>query len=823
MFRILLSNKGSSLLNTLILGVVGAISIGVVMNYTQSMSSTSMRSNKQKFHRIALSTVIDYTLAGIKKRWCFDKSWMQESKCDLFHNRSVERLLLNERSLQAIIQSTMAKPPSDKIRIKEFSIELNVGQISTAHPLSTVAKELKNEIESIYIHISRIDSVIEATVGSEKLIKVYAELRPRPNTNLSSLKLFQEVKVLMTPRELNTNALVIANDLVLNKNGIGSPDKGNSVFPLMNSNSKGNGILIDSPIYVNGNIVLPNSNTTSVSSLTASSDIRVGSGRMIRDGVGLQVSSAGGLNDRFNSQLNKSGGIKGSILYDNDRDRGLDILAGLNYKPIDETLYDYCRRRQNALYDLSYTADSQLYVRTKSESFLNGEFEFSLGQVDQFIPQRIKARSFTESELKKPSILDYGEKKPVALVKMYVYGSDGNDKVLMSSAQMAIGSKINFYPSKSNVPIVVELNPYIYNGRAQPNAIKLNVQMKSPKELGLQKVNLGASELLPNVSFEVEAYDIAYDRGNNYRDYWNWDSDKTTYNKNVGKLKVNGFIYNSTSDLNSFELSYNTSEKNLWHISPLMDSTNAGIPIIDKSQAPKDYDYAYYDKKCRNVDEENAGAPSFTTANWGVDFSGSTKRIWSFYEGFGDDKNPGYFDGVFEIDAGVASFNPSTNKYPTFLIRSLIKRCVIKASATFFTGFLNCEELHIEGRSSPLRIIGTIIAGKMSIHPSAARSGIHWSSIYNPQATLELRQARVLSNSPECDSPSIPLWHPFPSVDNVRTLYACNPLSLRGRAEHFTWTKVDPDCGIVSDSAQVQCKYRIIHFDMKEISRKGVN
>lgn len=214
---------------------------------------------------------------------------------------------------------------------------------------------------------------------------------------------------------------------------------------------------------------------------------------------------------------------------------------------------------------------------------------------------------------------------------------------------------------------------------------------------------------------------------------------------------------------------------------------------------------------------------SFGGAGWDVSFAPTARTSWNF-AGADDSKD-------MKADPALATFefDNMTQANATFQVRSIVGKCVIKASTTFVTGFMTCDELHIEARSAPLRIIGTFIVGRMKIHPTAIKSGINWSSVYHPQATRELRAAgnpRILRSfsGTDCNATSNePIWHPIPSIKAVADRMNCNTISLRAKADPFQWTSVDPDCGIAAGTmaSNTTCKRRLVRFFVVEQSREG--
>ncbi len=236
-------------------------------------------------------------------------------------------------------------------------------------------------------------------------------------------------------------------------------------------------------------------------------------------------------------------------------------------------------------------------------------------------------------------------------------------------------------------------------------------------------------------------------------------------------------------------------------------------------------DYAELDALC----EEKRSAKTsqaFGSAAYDVDFSPTTRASWNFAgpETATVGQDPVLATLTFDYTNATTPMNSS------FQVRSIVGHCVITSSATFVTGFLACDKLTISSRTLPLRIIATIIAGKVEIHPDAFKAGIVWSSIYHPQSTYELRSMGILkplfggAAATDCSTASAtninnPIWHPKPSVQFFSNRENCNVISLRAKADPFRWTTVDPDCGLVPGNSNTICKHKLNRFFIFEHSR----
>ncbi|WII71580.1 hypothetical protein QJS83_14010 [Bdellovibrio sp. 22V] len=228
-------------------------------------------------------------------------------------------------------------------------------------------------------------------------------------------------------------------------------------------------------------------------------------------------------------------------------------------------------------------------------------------------------------------------------------------------------------------------------------------------------------------------------------------------------------------------------------------------------------DYGALEEECEKARNAQS-SQSFGGTGWATNFAPSTRTSWNFAGG----TQPGVIPGVKEL-----ILENRTRANATFMVYSIVGKCVIKSSSDFITGFFACDELEIEKRTTPLRIIGTFIVSKARIDKEAIKAGITWSSIYHPQATRELRKAgnpAILSTQTgvSCDAaPKDPIWHPIPSVQQVADRMTCNTISLRAKADPFQWTAVDPDCGMLPGASNTSCKRRLVRFFVVEQSREG--
>ncbi|UOF01816.1 hypothetical protein [Bdellovibrio reynosensis] len=396
--------------------------------------------------------------------------------------------------------------------------------------------------------------------------------------------------------------------------------------------------------------------------------------------------------------------------------------------------------------------------------------------------------------------VDYQNPKVIAQLEKEIDGLNKNIADLknnkMPSQQSLIDQASKAYDSaKSDLnkyELIVANPPVIeiatskvnsYYGFTAYDKLNLDVNVKNPKNLLDKNGNLVAPVV------RIQAYDSTY--------YNSMSTSKTPNQNLVGYL--------------NFE--FDGSKTNL--VAPYSVSRKADSSAIALNEGEQDW--AAFEQECQEARNAQT-SQSFGGAGWDVSFASGTRTSWNFAGGQKIGKDPG-------IDK--MSFENQTRANATFQVRSIVGACVITKTSDFITGFFACDSLEIEERSTPLRIIGTFIVGKMRIHPTAIKAGISWSSIYHPQAYKELRGANGVLRSMsgrDCNAANNePIWHPIPSVQTVADRMTCNTISLRAKADPFQWTAVDPDCGINPNkkSSNTTCKRRLVRFYVVEQSREG--
>ncbi|MCB0377269.1 MAG: hypothetical protein KDD33_02135 [Bdellovibrionales bacterium] len=840
---------------------------------------------------IVLNSIIDYTATAIQQRWCFSKTWLRDSKCDLSHPRNVERLLLNSKSLQAISDMRSRGVPikvSAPVDLSYIEGVISLKDMTSSHPLHTIVEHLeRGKIDSIAIEIQRVENDVIFSKGSEVYVSIKASLiRPLGGAITSRLKSMS----LIVPRELSSFALVVANDLHLGKS-IG-PQQGDSAIPTGSESDAG--LIFDSPVFVNGSVHLP---TGGYSPVTFTENLFLGNGILRKSNLPYVPDSNGGQDERFYSDIQGLGGFKRGVTLTGNRDIGLDYLSGrLVGEPPGSDLMEKCIKMSLASSDLFMTSRSSLLGREISSNSWKGEHKVHLGLSlwNRFTEQKSVKVDITKEEgtfWVKPT-LSAKNSKSIARVQIKIGSSHWVEADLHKNTQLSFQPrftqvdnavrKVNETKDKiSNLERTIwdlqqeikslegsiddkkrhlreakerlehefhkkekdqdkdlieslkdkisdlereisSLESKIWSERKEIDAKKwelsqakrdldtynraLEEERNPPQiDLVLKDKMMGGFPQFNQATFDIQftnqktfddqdirisllAYDVGTEKGDDVRDY---DDPKEP-------TGFKGYSRGITLDFNRWSDQFNLKthlHKDRW-IAP-----NSTEPIED----PVDTAFNYGELEVRCSDP--ASGFSFESVNWDISFSEQTVHSWTFADPF---------DGTWYITRLEAGDKPS------FKVRSIVNRCIVMPDATFVAGFLNCKSFTIAPRSKPLKIVGTVVTNRLSIDPSALRAGIWWSNIYHPQAVLELQKVGILKplKGGECVTLPDPIWHPNPSIVNLSNHYRCHPISLREKANPFTWTSVDPDCGMIDEAAsRTSCKFRPKNFVLKELGR----
>ncbi len=930
----------------IIVFAVGAainLSVYLLYNYFGSLSSQVQRTGQILQFQMALDGMVDYVSYGVKRQWCFDTTMLRDPNCDLTHDGNSERLLLSNAVVASIVaRKAGGLPQGDPVRLKSIVRTVSLSSITNSHPLYTMVEHLRlvrydsvtsrivsgleDEVEFL---IERIDNLSFPVRGSEVFLRIRASIGVKSGfAMISAGKIFAESVVGVFPRELGTFALMVPNDLRLDKisEDVGGPipAKGDVHFHLFSDRVSAKqtlgsiGLLFDSPIFVNGNLHLPSTqNATSpyadavnhYSAVTFNDQVVLGGGVVLRDGLPFSPVSAGGADSRFNQDISSIGGLKRGTLIDGQRDLGLDVLADplLSANP-DRTNMNICIARNAARSSLRATSKSATIIRQTAPPALDSvtntvthSYKLALSQSNA-LRQISGSPSVTSSSgnvasgtsmavtgtstspimkarvrlgpLGSPShdyevelglessytlkprfvnmatsgcgggrtyfdvtntacpagnpvgsrarycsttgMVDAFQCGPVATpattcgggfnhgqLRKVSCGADFEGAILERCTNGVVSEFLNTCQKFTEISLVTSAYKPISTANKQDNQVNLEIKFKNPADF----------PNVPNFDFNLYEAGADFNTGTTLRTF----AKDTAINRGDGTFAYDTkaeitFTPNATGPQATTDFSLTD-----WKVGRKINRDHATYSTIS-GPIDETKDYVAIDTACSAGG--GVGGGSFGLADWDFSFSGGTETSWDFAL---------YIDpstGLSVPGPQIYNFDAGNSASPNivFQVRSLMDECKIKSDAVFVTGFYNCKRLTIDSRTTPLRIIGTFIATEIDINPEAIKAGIQWSTIYHPQAIRELRAQEILKANPgyACDSLLKPIWHPYPDVFELASQNKCSPSSLRAKAQPFTWTTVDPDCGLVSGAAvATTCKNRPVRFNLQEISRRG--
>lgn len=865
--------SGSALLQVLIgsailmLMLYGALQQALVLRRETASSGSILTIH------LALESFADYVTVGLKQRWCFSESLLRDTACDLTHPRSVERILMNADTEAAILQmkdaGTFSSPLGSPLRLESMEIKASASVFSPSHPMFLIASQFKStKVDAVRVLIERDNSSFLPRAGREVYLRMTVEMLDVGGAVIRNgsklMRLVSQISVY--PREVGTFALLVANDLHLDRAFNASAAAGDSNIHMYpdRSDASGPGLIFESPVFVNGDVYLPpNLSVASrgYSPVTFSAPITLGSGIVRVAGQPFLPTNAGAVGAQTWNSLKQFGGFLQGVQIDGGRDAGLDYLSGTLAGAIpNNALMLKCIDRNLHASDLSLTSNSKLGAKslgvTRTANVDLYKYRIAFTEKNRFNAQSVatKLQSAQGDMTAAPSLVSIGPDihgGAIGKLSLYVGGSSveaivsDNMKLTLSpqllppnavsiaqgqkgaaadsvvkaqnelSAAQAALAALTGNPASSTLTaardrvhdaettlnetttnlnnatatlsslnnlltqppsVSAAIKPVIYNGKPQADVIDIEIEVRNAASLR----SANGSPVEPSVYFE--GFDVGYYKGQDLRA----GAGRGAEYRNNGYLNFQntGGVLNAPLGIASAKSGGGGAE--------------ATIP------APEDDGNLN-----ENCNKTGLGGNAFGTTDWMTSFASAARHSWNF-------ANP--TTGRFVLDG-----NNAAGANAVFHVRSIVETCEIASSATIVAGFFTCDHLVISPRSTPLRIIASVITSNMAIDPSAFKAGIRWSTIYHPMATIELRAAGLLKPlTGTCDAiPAEPIWHPYPSIVKLANLFKCNAISLRATADPFTWTAVDPDCGLIAGQPSTTCKKQLLNFQLVEQNREA--
>ncbi len=483
MFKNIQNNRGSILLAAL--AAAAAMGLGLYFladSVTLQKKQIVKTVNAVQLH-FALSSTMDYVLFGVRQKYCFtDDNLLLNAAtdvCDLKHTGSVERLIMSVDQENFI--KAMKEPPVNlnvgpvdinNISLSSISRYLKFDAVSADHPLFAVLQGVKSvkddvtgaivKVDGVQVTLQRDESGYLPQSGREVYINARLELKTGKGSPaaivIGSKPLVIQSQIVIYPREVGSFALLVANDLHLDLPWDATMAKGD--VSLHNFGNKiqagaGSGLVFLSPVFVNQDIYLPQTNSAkynavpyvgNYSAVTFSDRVYLGNGWIKNsDGSQFEPLTSGVITDRFWTDIPTFGGFRRGIENDGGADKGLNVLANVFAPSPDVQLMSDCINRSNFLSSKAELYKSQLMGKLKQSNPGSFNYRLYFDKNNQFNPQ--------DSPILAVNLANWGsgvaartgpDKKPIMELTFFLNGKN-------FSAQLTSNSVLTVVPEISQV------------------------------------------------------------------------------------------------------------------------------------------------------------------------------------------------------------------------------------------------------------------------------------------------------------------------------------------------------------------------------------
>jgi hypothetical protein len=644
----LISQRGIALAYAL----VGLSFVSILLYFLAStvllLSKQSQRKLNLTEGRMVVYSLLDYTIYGIKQRWCFDDNWLPAQDCKFEHPRSVERLIMNQDSERVfnqmvedkVIVGTIPNP----VRLKRIeSSEISLKNLLPAHPLQQIIGPIAatHDLATAKIIITHDPRVRLANGGRHIFLRIDVEVKDSsgkvvlwqdlPMKGTSSLGVF--------PRELGTFTLIVANDLDLaNSSNLKAGDAAIHMFDKKSEVPPKKGIVFESPVFVNGNLVLPDPSPQAkvddpqYTPVTFVEKLFLGGGQVFRSGDRFRPKTAGSAADQTWDGVLEIGGLQRGIEMDGGRDLGLDILSGKSTtNPPDETLVKQCLSLVAVKSNLSYTSNSHLAAVSKGGDLATGA-RYRLGLSDKnWITPQLGAPTIKSGSVNSTPFLSGPKTKPIGAVKLQVGRTRAS-----ASAIVGIGSKFSFEyrPGRNDTKI----NKLTVDFNKETDVIKkANIQKqiayleeiatrRGTLEVDVQGSNINGADQPVFADFVV--------RANPLNAFVSEDGDPQEifvipdmFDVGCDKMNCKRPAKEKTKDysmIGVLKFSAGNADGDPYQLPKKMSSSINGSDRYDDI-ADEAFDWAGLEKACTFETKM-----AFGGADWGVSFLNSTEFVWHF-------------------------------------------------------------------------------------------------------------------------------------------------------------------------------------------------
>jgi hypothetical protein len=756
-------NRGNVILILVMATASAALICSALYTMMGRLDVMNRDTSRDQIYQTAETSLLNYTRAAIQRRWCFTASWEQDltTNCTLAHPLSTERLILSTNEQTHIWQMIAANPTfphGNPLQLTTIESTVDLSSVTSTHPVKQIlATHEFNFVGTVHFRVDRLSSIDLPINGDEVYLKITVDLYPAAGQTLPQHRGQMEAwsKITVYPREIGTFALIIPGDLYIG----GSPQTtGDIAFPTGAAGSAG--ILFDSPVFVNGNINLPSTTAGAYVPVTFSAPIIQGSGIIQSNGVPFTTKVAGGFTDATYANMPNFGGFLGGVRVDGVPDQGLSEFSGkAASNPPTQAIAaaNQCINFELLKSDLSQTNGSAMLARSEGAN----SWDLSWSMNNFFNPQVSPGNMSQAGQFNSVQLNPAAPTDGIMSVSLnFSNGASISSAPLDRTGSLVISPKINSTGSggsgsTAQPTVTVSIKPFLTNGVSQDNIANLSVNINDP------------GNNLPTFSLSVKGFETGTSGTTERSPPQLYPTMNVNYTKdgsgNWANNGASGSGWNRADGGSSSGITVNQNWESIKNQCSVPGNQNLAFQ-------PSDWDIEF-DMR----------------TSWNVAVSGpGTHLIFS-------NANQTYSDPKMVGIQATATAGVPFNVY------SIASICDIQSNANFVAAFLVCDMIRILPRSTPLRMIGTFITNKLQIDPSAASAGITWSSIYNPNAVQDLRNAGVLAPKHPGDTcnidPNVPIWSPFKTIAQADDANNCNSISLREKFDNIKWTTVDPDQG----------------------------
>lgn len=426
MFARLFNSRGSTTM--LALFVVGMVSTGVYLIANKIIVERKLASQLRKdIHaNLALRSITDYVKYGIRKGWCFDDKLLPQApaECvDNFENPNSSIRLMMPPSYAKTLENLGREHPTDfpvlagktSENIMLYSIQKQINfstaNITQSHPLFRIIANVRSHlVKGLKVKMVRVGNMTMPVNGDEVYLEITSEfIGNNGNVLQSGIEIstddgentssgnqyFREVSRYVTnPREVNSFALMLPGSIYI---GATPPEVGHGDLAIPQGTQNNIGMVFNSPVFVNENIILSDSGYTPV---TFNDTVVIGNGIIkTTNGEPFSINDALGVK-RYWTDLKTFGGFTRGIDSDGKRDMGLTVLNGASDSTtLNNDIITQCINIIRSQSDPEMTNNSRMVPQPTAGATLDDKLsemtnrfsfsELANGALNMFVPQLI--------------------------------------------------------------------------------------------------------------------------------------------------------------------------------------------------------------------------------------------------------------------------------------------------------------------------------------------------------------------------------------------------------------------------------------------------